>query len=271
MRSLWLILVGVVIGVLGTLPLWLGRGAAPAPVGDSLAERELNRVIPAVDIEGLPFDQAVAEVQKLTRARITVDWYWLAVGGIIAADTRVTMHGTNVYLWQVMDQLVLIASRTHSCSPCDYQPLFDCIEIKTSAALSQHVSARVYDVQDWLPHGEDLKVHSLQNAPSPGSAEESTDDLVAFVLDGLRTRLGDGEPMVATNHAAWASAPWALGSANFTTLSYPAAHSIHRVGNRLYVVANWSTHHQIQRFLYDLSTLNSGPSPAAQNSWSEFH
>src|SRR5665213_523725 len=124
MRTASLILTGILIGVLIALP-FRSRHDASSPqlaTGDTPAERELDRVVAAVDIDGMPFDRAVEEIQKLTTAPIAVDWTTLKNAGF-DRHTLVTIHGTGIYLWQVLERLTGIASQaTGKGDPVSYQP-----------------------------------------------------------------------------------------------------------------------------------------------------
>ena len=103
--------------------------------GNTLAERELDRVLPAVDIEAMPFKRAVDEIQKLTPAKITVDWKPLIEYGF-DRKTPITIHGRDVFLWQALERLTTIGSRAIGADyPLQYGPRDGEIAIATGEQL----------------------------------------------------------------------------------------------------------------------------------------
>src|SRR5438046_451041 len=108
MRKGWLVLSGFAVGV---AVAFLSLRHSPAVESTrgyehaSFAERELERVIAKVDMNAVPLDRAVEDVRKLTRAEIRVEWDELNKIGT-DSQSLVTMHGTDVQLGQVLDQLV---------------------------------------------------------------------------------------------------------------------------------------------------------------------
>src|SRR5665213_121875 len=163
MRTASLILTGILIGVLIALP-FRSRHDASSPqlaTGDTPAERELDRVVAAVDIDGMPFDRAVEEIQKLTTAPIAVDWTTLKNAGF-DRHTLVTIHGTGIYLWQVLERLTGIASQaTGKGDPVSYQPRDGRIAISIARELGLRATAQLYEVRD-------LVFEAPATAPAPG-------------------------------------------------------------------------------------------------------
>jgi len=228
MRKVWLILLGVVIGGVATLPFRLHRGSfplQPAPLDDSLAERELNRVIPAVDIEEMPLDGAVEEIQKLTTARIVVAWDALEKE-LLDRKTRFSFHGRDVRLHEVMEAFVKRVSRGAFNPWTDFRPAGDRILIDGPVRLRYAIA---YDVRDLASGG------AMPDNTPPSPLLSAGDQLAAFVKESVRTEV-------------WSQ--WG---------------TIAQVGGRLYVLADWSTHRQLRQFLQDLRAVHAAPPLPAED------
>lgn len=165
---------GVVIGMAVSLAL---RGKSPSPlaVAPGLAERELDRKISRVDLTQTPFDRAVADIQKLTTARIEVDWKSLKTAAF-DPHLPVTIRGDDVYLWQVLQRLTGIASRSIPGGPTvSYDVLGSriTIGIADGSATPSPITARLYDVSGLAVNGASAAVPTPP-APTVAPATQQT-------------------------------------------------------------------------------------------------
>jgi hypothetical protein len=147
MRATWIALGGFAVGVVSmTLLHHPAQVTSPSGRPVSFAEQELDRIVAKVDLMAVPFDRAVEDVRKLTRAEIRIDENALR-NTAFDRKTPITMHGTDVLLAQVLEQLCATAPATH---PLAYDVVEGRILITTAEHVADHPTVQCYDVRDLL-------------------------------------------------------------------------------------------------------------------------
>ena len=106
-------------------------------------EAALQHVLDEVDLEGVPFDEAVEKVRRLSGANIIADWPELA--NRTNPRVRIWFHARRVTLDQALSAIV------GACPGAGYAPSGDRIIVSGHDALiSKNISARAYDVHDLI-------------------------------------------------------------------------------------------------------------------------
>jgi len=150
------------------------------------ADEAVNRVIPEVDLEGIPFNQAVEKAQKFSSVPIIVHWEKLAAAGY---DVRlpVTFRARNVALGRLISQLLTAIQREPN-QYAAYVSAGDCILISTVGDDDpRDVVVCVYDVRDFLkPPADPWEIRDRpgplvaypQVAPQPPPTEDDLERLI---------------------------------------------------------------------------------------------
>jgi|SRR5665213_2421817 len=248
MRKLWLILIGIAIGIFIAMPFhWRHRASMPqSETSDALAEQELNRIIPAVDIEATNFDDAVKEVQKLTAAEISVDWKSLHESGF-DRTASVSVHATGIYLWRILERIIVMGSMSVGKDhfQVSYQPCDGRIAISTVDQLLKSYSACIYNVHDLV---FDVPPTIFGYSAPPPYAQPTTVDALAKLIQ-----------------ATIAPGYWHDDNAAIVAMILPAS-------DHLYVVQTWANHRQIRQLLQTLRAGNAALSlPIPERATSAAH
>jgi hypothetical protein len=218
-------LAGFVLGVLVTL--WLGpRRASEVRIEASAAERELDRPVPKIDLDDVPFDRAVAELRGVSPLPIELDSAGVAASGFDRKAT-VSLHGSGVPLGEILRRLLSAPQGPW----LDYILSNGRIVITAPWTAVDHTFVRAYDV------GGLLKSHPLELSPAGLLAfgvpqRSSGEELVSYLADSVSERPG--------------SKSW-----------------IGLVGNRLIVCQTWEGHRQVRELLARFNAPTAIPSSAS--------
>lgn len=247
MRRSRILLLGFVTGVALTAAI-VRRPAAPMPPPDgpppSFAERELERTIARVDMTDVPFDRAVQDVRTLTRAEIAVDDKALEEDGF-DRTTPMTMHGTDVLLWQMLDR-ISAAAPSH---PLGFEIVNGRIVLTTESRLEAHRTARWYDVRDVL-----LSPTPIPTGPTYSLLAPPTDVQLAWEKDRAESLVRLIEDEIAPD--SWRDNGGSIGSIGY-------------LAGRLLVVQTWANHHAVQQALRELRRPLPLAPPVPEKRWSE--
>ena len=174
-RILPALLAGIVVGVLGTILIGHRRSNLAVVEGPtrrlSAVERDLERLIPRVDLDAVPFDEAVDHVRALTGVEISVDPEALKEAHF-DRNTPITFHGRNVPLWQVLSR---VANHDLKDTAVRYGLADDHVAISTPERLSRHWVARVYDARNLLRHDPDGLTENEQMQQIADAIEDNID------------------------------------------------------------------------------------------------
>lgn len=238
MRKAWYVLGGFVLGAVMTAVISRRAatdGATSSPQV-SLAERELDRIVPTVHIENVPFDRAVQDVRKLTTVPIIVDDSELAA---VQFDrkTPITMIGIDVSLGEILSRL---ASSDRNGHFIGYQVFAGGIVITPEAALGRNAMVRCYDVRDLIgPQPTDNPNDAFPHPPDQVRAVDLV-ELIEGVVSPESWRMNGGP----------------RGAAYY-------------LNGRLVVVQNWAGQREVRRILAQLAAPDPPQSPMADQPWSE--
>jgi hypothetical protein len=194
MRKAWFVLGGFALGAV-TMALLRPklaplRGSSVAPV--SLAERELDRVVSRIDLDAVPFDRAVQDIQKLTPAPIVLERAELAA---IHFDrkTPITMHGVDIPLGDILTRLTSLDGKRPAIG---FQVSAGEIVITSRPALNRTLMVRCYDVRDliaqkiWLENDEPFNGQMGPVYRETIRAQSLVDIIEATVSPNLRKTSG---------------------------------------------------------------------------------
>lgn len=246
MRKAWFVLGGFALGVVTTAILTPRR--AP-PRGNfaphvSLAERELDRVVGRIDLGGVPFDQAVQDVRKLTAVPIVVDDQELA-SSRFNRSTPVTMHGSDVSLDLILTRL----AQGNGFGPeLGYCVQDGRIVITSAAKLAEMRTVRCYDVQDVL------RSPLLDDSTSDTSDHDSPLGFYWGPMPRAMSLMSLIKDTVATE--SWSDNGGSVGG-------------MYYLSKHLFVCQSWQNHHAIARLLAEISASEPSVSPAVNQVWSE--
>ena len=184
-------LLGFVTGVVVTRQFAPQRPRLIGPVRDEYAltpaEMELDRVISAIDLDAVPFDRAVADIQKVCRVPIVVDYAALRKAGPFDQHRAVTMHGRKVALAMVLGQLI---AQDRSLAELKLGSSGASLVItSSSAAPAEYV--RIYDVSDFSAHPDRLPEQPPPyDGPPPPPIKpprEVVNDLTGLITDTVQS------------------------------------------------------------------------------------
>lgn len=194
----------------------------------SAAELAMDRVLPEVWLDNVPFTDAVARVAKLAGIEIV-----LALDAAAAIELRpVTVRARNQTLDEVLSEMLSGRNRDASlgCRPDGGR-----IVIADESALDAHPLVRCYDVAHLLgPPDFPLMQWVLVSIPTFDTSSDPGADL-AIRPAALRELL----------MASVAVDSWRVNGGPFA--------SMHCVGSRLVVVQTWAGQREIQKTLVELT------------------
>jgi hypothetical protein len=187
--TLRLVALVVVVGLIGIL---IGRSTAPrvspaAMVRQQEIDAGLDRMVPVIDFQQTPIDQAIEFLRDQTHANIIVNWRELEGAGIDNA-VPITLHLSNVSLHSAMKQLLEVAGG--GTVELGLRNERGVIDVSTTEAMTE---SRIYDVRDLIQSDVDLRAHiakaasargitTLSLPPNSGDPyKDSTDALVNFI------------------------------------------------------------------------------------------
>lgn len=240
------VVLGVVIGA-----RFARRPAPPAratPDTVFASEAALDRVIPAIDLDEVPFDEAVAKVEQLGGTRLIVDWDALARTGW-SRTSPVTFRARDAKLERALEGLV--SPFQSAPAQVTFVPVRGGILITTSVdpAVTTPFS-RDYDVTDLAIPDEEADPAPSPPAKRKGRRGFAGGGCVVFRGESRRPPVEDLMQLIQDTVAAdsWRDAGGQGGS-------------IIHFGNRLVVSQTWSVHRQIQSLLGQLR--EPGPPPTS--------
>lgn len=254
MRKAWFVLGGFMLGVVITSTVGprfgrAGRQTGPAQV--SQAERELGRNVRQIDLNEVPFDRAVADVRKLTMAKIEVDDKALADAGL-DRTAPVTMHGSDVPLEQILERLI---GHGANGTQLAYGVRDGRIIITTEEKLAREPFVRIYDVRDVLsssmlvpdPDGDRVQDSPPPPPPPPGLDEKSRAQALIRLI----------EDTIAVD--SWSANGGSVGAMGYC-------------GGRLVVAQTWTNHRLLAKLLDQLREPEApAPPPIQEKPWSRVH
>jgi hypothetical protein len=178
MRRSWKVLAGFVIGVLATL--WLRpKHVAEVRIDLSNAERELDRPIPKIDLDDVPFDRAVEELRRVSPLPVELDPAGVAASGFDRKAT-VPLHGSGVPLGEILRRLL-----SASQGPwLDFFVSNGRIIITAPWTATDHSFVRAYDV------GRFLKSDPLLLGSFATAQRTPAEELVSYLTDGVTEHSG---------------------------------------------------------------------------------
>ena len=118
---------------------------------------QLNKRIPEVSFQDLPFDQVVDWVAQYTGMNVVVRWQTLQDAGI-SRDKAITITVKNLRLSQVLWMIMNEVGGTDL--KLAYRASGNLLILSTAADLGNEMIVRVYDVSDLL-----VRVRNFTNAP----------------------------------------------------------------------------------------------------------
>jgi hypothetical protein len=238
MRRSWYVLGGFVLGAAVTAAISHRSATDRATSSPSvtLAERELDRIVPSIHIENVPFDRAVQDVRKLTTVPIIVDDAELAAAQF-DRKTPITMIGNNVPLGEILSRLASSDKHGHFIG---YQVFGGGIVITSEAALGRNAIVRCYDVRELI--GPQPRHNPDATFPHPPDQvrEEDLVDLIEGVV---------------------APESWRVNGGNIGAAYY--------FNGCLVVVQNWAGHREVRNVLAQLAAPEPLQSATGDQQWNE--
>jgi len=237
--------IGVAIGLLvGSHLVQVPALVRPPQHQPRNAEEALDIMIPEVDLEGVPFNEAVETVRKLSSVPIVVNWQKLGAAGL-NARAPVVFGARNVSLGRVLAELVdSLQTANHFAG---YAAAEGVILISTDDDAERHTLViRSYDIRDLV--GPPADPWEAPDAPNPkkmlfyeGNSDASASSVRKEDLERLI------ESTVAVD--SWRENGGQTGSLRF-------------FGGRLIVMQTWENHREIASFLAELREPTAPPAPA---------
>jgi hypothetical protein len=186
-------------------------------------EALIRRPIDRVDFNGVPFDQAIDSLQKMTGVIISVDWKTLADANV-SRTAPVSVRTRDVPLPSVFD---LLFAKPINGTLVDYGVQDGIIVISTREEAAKDVIMRLYDVYD---------MRDFMAQANESGREQVVDNMVELITDTI-----DPE--------SWRDNGGMIGS-------------IRELRGRLLVTQTWSNHERIAEDLYALRKSGGGFMPA---------
>jgi hypothetical protein len=244
MRKVLLVLGTFALGVVTTVVLSRGLGSrrpdsSPLP---RFEDGELDRRIPRIDLDEIPFDQAVEQVQKLTKGTIVVEKAAVD-SGHLDRNAPITIHGVDVPLGEILRRLVSRASPDGSIG---YAIVDDWILISDQRTLARRPTFRTYDVSQLVEQ------RSILDDPPDNSAIPSA------VTPSPTAEEVRGHNLVELLELAASPDSWTR-SGGFADAWY--------FNGRLLVAQSWYGHEQVRRLLQVLAAPEMPPSSLRDERW----
>jgi hypothetical protein len=244
MRKALLVLGIFALGVLTTVVLSRGVGSR-RPGSSALTmfqDKELDGRIPRIELDEVPFDLAMEQVQKLTKRTIVVDKAAVA-SGHFDQNAPITIHGVDVPLGEILQRLVSRASPDGSIG---YAIVDDWILISDQRTLARRPTVRTYDVSQLveqrsiLDDAPDNSAIPSAVTPSPTAEEVRGQNLVELIE-------------VVVSPDSWKRA------GGFADAWY--------FNGRLFVAQSWYGNQQVQRLLQLLAAPEMPPPSLRDEPW----
>lgn len=252
MRKAWFVLGGFMVGVAATAFLSPRR---PTMVDRStphltLAERELDRIVPSIHLENVPFDHAVQDVRKLTRAPIIVDDAELAAVQF-NRKTPITMIGNDVPLGEILSRLASSDGMGHFIG---YQVFAGGIVITSATALGRNTMVRCYDVRDLI--ARQTMLDSDPDETRVFEAPPGGPPMPLLPPDQVR-----GQNLVELIEGVVSPESWRMNGGTRGAAYY--------FNGRLVVMQNWAGHREVRKVLAQLAAPDPPQFPIADQPWSD--
>lgn len=184
MRKVWFIGTGFALGAICAAAVMLLFTHRAAPPKELSIDRELDRTIDQIDLENVPFNEAVKQIQKLTPVPISIDYAALRASAL-DKQTPTTIHGVNLTLRRTLDQLTFGNGQVREAG---YAVRDGRIIITSAAEATSYRMLRTYDVSGLVARSTVLG-DELTYAPPP-SARFLTALVEAIPSDLERLRAG---------------------------------------------------------------------------------
>src|SRR5687768_12102991 len=141
-----LVVVGVV-ALSATRNTQVREALLPTP---SAAEAALDRVVPDLHFEALPFDEAIRRLEVAAGVEVRVDWARLRHTGFdCKAPVQLRVRGDR--LSDALSRLLAQLHARESARPPGFAPDGGTVLVSTEDALAGQVFVRCYDIRDLLP------------------------------------------------------------------------------------------------------------------------
>jgi hypothetical protein len=155
-RTLRLIALIVVVGLVGVL---IGRSTAPRVSPAAMTRQRqidagLDRIVPAVNFNKTPLDQAIDFLRKQTQSNISVNWRALEAAGV-DRKTPVTLRLSQVSLRSALRETAELAGGG-TVRVGWYVGSDGIIRFTTEEQLATQAEMRIYDVRDLIRADFDL-------------------------------------------------------------------------------------------------------------------
>jgi hypothetical protein len=181
----------IVAGLAGTL---VGRSTAPVSDLRAAARAEadagLDRIVPELNLDDTPLDQAIESLREQTDTNIAVHWQAIEAAGVRRRQL-VTLRLRRLPLRQTLDILCQVAAGDNAELCVEARQ--GVIHLSTAEELDRHAFVRLYEVKDLLkwddtqvqnnPATNGATLFAGSNGPTPTSYHEAVDQLVQIITE----------------------------------------------------------------------------------------